>query len=414
MPIVDRFSRNVPPRNNGSANIATSAITQIQRAATQQYENALSVNARPVLYFAKKLSGIRCTCAYGVHQSQLAAPVPNEPVHNLPADGFGSEDFVRSAIAGTSFSINRYGDRPNDLQYAPPPQPATAAAIQKPATQMDEPSTSIVLPADTEDFFETPTGDNVFNEAPKSCGVCMNTGFVGGYDPFNMQRHVYDTQAPWENVVLEQDVRPYAFSQAGNPTTEVLVPRGARNVLALRVWNNREILSGLTLTVNGTPFLRAWRDFPGSRIPVTLTFADSTAEFTHLEVMWDIGMPPLLVEWSKLEYSENLDVLDQINDVQLIVSPRIPSVALYDIIVEDVFNRSWKITDVNTNFDREKHVGGWNTSARVLQKYEIYNLLPHIKLRTYNWANQTLPPLQNVPNIAPVEPYSAGQQTPFR
>ncbi len=414
MPILDRFSRQIPPRNNGSPNIARSAIDQIQRSAAQQYENALSVNARPVLYFAKKLSGIRCTCAYGVHQSALAAAVPDGPVVSALPDGFGSQDFIESAVSGTAFSINRYGARPNDPNFTPPPQAATALASQQSTTDLSDPLRANVDAGETDDFFAAPTGDNLFNEAPKACGVCMNTGFVGGYDPYNMQRHVYDTQADWSNVVPEQTERPNAFSQAGSPSVVVLIPRGARNLLTLRIWNNRNVVKGATLLYGTTLFTQSWQSLRGQRVSLTLSFNDRMQLFTHVELMWDIGMPPIMVEWAKLEYAENLDVIDQINDVQVIVSPRVPTVALYDIIVEDVFNRSWKITDVNTNFDREKHVGGWGASVRVLQRYEIYNLLPHMQLRTYNWANQTITPLQNVPGIAPVEPFSAGQQTPFR
>ncbi len=414
MPVIERFRHSVPPRNNGSANIARSAIDQVQHAAVKQYENALSVNARPVLYFAKKLSGSRCSCVYGMHQEE-GAPITNATgVNKAPPDGFGSEDFIQSALQGTVFSINRYGTRPNDPDFTPPTQSGTAPASQQQTTRLDDLNRPNIVSEDTEDFVSAPVGDNLFNEAPKACGVCMNTGFVGGYDPYNMLRHVYDFQAAWNNIVLLEDERPFSMGQIGNPVVSVLVPRGARNLLALRIWNSREQLSNIDILLNGAPFFNEWREQRGNLVTLSLRFTNKEQTFTHIELMWDIGMPPILVEWSKLEYSENLDVLDQINDVQLIVSAHVPKVSLYDIIVEDVFNRSWKITDVNTNFDREKHVGGWNASARVLQRYEIYNLLPHMKLRTYNWANQTVPFQQNVAGISPVEPFSAGKQTPYR
>ncbi len=415
MPVVDRFMHNRPPRNEGSPNIARSAIDQTLVAATKQYENALSVNARPVLYYARKLSGIRCTCAYGRRQSSSTG-VMNNPgaVSAAEPDGFGTQEFIDSVTQGTAFSINRYGTKPNDPNYQPPPQPATIGAIQRTATQLDDPATTEVDAEDSEDFFETPASENLFNEAPKSCGVCMNTGFVGGYDPRNMLRQVYDAQSAWEGVVGDETSRPFSFELAGTPSIVIKPPRSARNLIALRIWNNREQLTGCDITVNGTPFAKAWRTNLGLDMLVKFKFKDPETRFTHLEVMWDIAMPPIFVEWGKLEFTENLDVVDQINDVQVMIAPSVPSVALYDIIVEDVFNRSWKVTDVNTAFDREKHVNGWGASLRVLQRYEIYNMLPHMKLRTYHWANQTVPTYRTVPGIAPVEPYSAGGQTPFR
>ncbi len=417
MGYVDRFSRNVPPRNNGSPNIARSSIDQVISSAQQQSINALSVNSRPVLYFARKLSGTLCSCGHvAASNPDGTTGLPTTPGnHQAAPDGFGTPEFIGSVLQGTSFTVDRYGVQPaNANQQAKQDGMPWTPLLDRTSTSNQDPLSQTTVDESAEDFLES--ASPLLNEAPKSCGVCMNTGYVGGYDPINMLRVSYSTQAPWTSGVgLDESTRPYSFEVLGVPTLEVLVPKAARNLIALRVWNNRELVPGVGIMVAGVPFTSAWRSAVGGTLLVALDFSKCVEKrFTHLEVMYDIGMPPVLVEWSNLEYSENFEVIDQISDVTLSVAPTVPAVALYDIIVEDTFNRSWKVSNVNTKFDREKHVGGWNISARLIQKFEIYNLLPHMKLRTYHWANQGAQPMPQAPGVAPVNPYAAPQATPFR
>ncbi len=422
MPIVDRFSKAVPPRNNGSPNIARSSIDNLSVAIKQQYENSLSVNARPVLYYSKKLSGKRCTCSHvnttNPDGTSGIVTIPGTVTVLAPQD-FGTQDYIDRVLSGTTFSVDRYGTRPNSTTPITPPEGIPTPILDRTSTQMGDPFSKNVEAESIDDFIETPAGENVLTSGnPTSCAVCLNTGFVGGYDPLNFNRVVFDAQyLGWQNIALDNSVRPFAMISTGALAIMVPVPRGIVRLVTVKLWNNRKpVVNARITTYNSQPLTTTALQAAGSILPLYIDLSDaSTDHFTHLEIMFDIGNPPILVEWNKLQLEENLEVADQINDVSLIVSPSVPQVSLYDIIVEDVFNHSWKITSVGTNFDREKRVFGWGVNARVLQPYELYNLLPHMNLRTSRWANRIMQPLQQEPGVmGPAEPFSPGNSTPNR
>lgn len=417
MGIVDRYSQIVAPKNNGSPSIARSSIDQVIKSAQQQYHNALSVNARPCLYFSRKLSGRLCSCSHAMAVNPNGTTgIPSAPgAQSIAPDKFGSPEFIDTMMQGTSFSVNRYGNRPaNALPLSTDQSMWDPTLDRKSTTEIDEFSSTVIAES-LDDFIEQPAGNNLLNESTKSCSVCMNTGFIGGYDPVNMLRIIYAIQVEWGGVTLDTSRRPAVFQVLFTPALNIIIPKAARNLITLKVWNNRDLVPGVGFYINSCLFTKVWQAQRGSEVRLQLDFSKAPVqEFTHLEVMWDIGMPPVYIEWSNIEYSENLEVEDQISDVNLIIAPTIPVVALYDIIIEDVFNRSWRITNVNTHFDREKHVGGWNVSARLLQKYEIYSILPHMQLRTYWWANQGAQPMPQPVGTMAINPYNANRQGLYR
>lgn len=422
MGIIDRFSRTVAPRNNGSPNIARSAIDNVLVAAKQQYDNALSVNARPVVYYMKKIAGLRCTCSHtstlnpdGLTHGLLSMP---GTVTQVASDGFGSQDFIDGVLEGTSFKINRYGTRPNSLDNIVPQQGPANGILDRKSTDIGDPFSHDIVDQDIEDFIEPSAGENALSSAsPTGCAVCMNTGFVGGYDPFNYKRDIFDAQYEgWLGVSVDKGTRPATLIPINQVSINIQVPRGVVQLVTVKLWNNKELVSNVAVTTtNNQSLATTVIQAAGGDFPLFFDFTNASSQtFTHLEVMYDIGNNPLLVEWSKIVYDENLDVIDQIADVNLIISSSLPQANLYDIIYETTFNRLWKISSGNTNFDREKHVNGWNVNARLIQPYELFSLLPRLDTRRTRWGNRVIQPLQQQPGVAPIDVITAGNTTPYR
>lgn len=432
MALILRNNRSLQPRNNGSVNIARSAIDQTLPRAIRQYENALSVNGFPIIYYRRRNTGLRCTCCGG---QTPTGPVPMTPdvlqpgVTVLDSEGAGTEDFLNSMLQGSVFSIDRYGSRnrmvdanggDNPQRSVPHSPLIQSKEIHNKSGDMDDPFVDQLEPTDTDDLFDTGIENNLaVATATTGCAVCLGTGWVGGYDPSNAMRVVYDTQAPWSgSLLLDQTSAPDRWLLQGDRTVsiKVLMPAGAVGLEAFRVWNNRDQISQVQAwlrTPNGTVLFD--RDVPnfcdGTYKHITLVFSEAVEAFTHLEIQFEMGLSPVYAEWSRLSYNENLQLPENMDTPNLVISPSLPHVSLYDLVTESVYRKIWKITSSNPAFDRERQVNGWEVTARLLQTYELPNLLPRRQERVWYWGNRVAVQPRDVPGTHNNEPYSAVRAT---
>lgn len=437
MPIVDRNNNRPRPRNDGSTNIARSSIDQITPIAMQQQMNALAVDGIPCLYFIKKLSGVPCTCT-----GMNVTPNPDGTVgmpttpgsHTVNPAGFGSQEFIASMTEGTAYTINRYGSRPRHLDAnnidnrdrAHPYSPSNDGVLR--ADGLDDPFARQVDPLDIESDtvdaadlgFDDPVSENVNAAASTTqCAVCMNTGYVGGYDVKNALRVVFDTQAEWRGAVLDASQKPNVFNVSGYAELRMTIPRGARSVHVLRVWNNKEQLAGVNpmLFVNGNwvPFAVGMRSITkGLPTTVRVLFPEGIEQFTHIEFLFDLGMDPVLIGWNRMNYNEDLTRIDMLDDVSVVIPPNVPITSLYDIITEPVYRRAWKVTTTSNAMDRYKKVNGSEATLRVLQPYELQNLLPNLHVSLYYRGDQMVNLRRPQRGEQRAEPYKIEQTTPKR
>lgn len=406
MPVVDRINGLPRPRNDGSARIARSAIDQITPVAVQQQLNALAVDGIPCYYFIRKTSGTVCTCSGLQTQTNPdgsnANVMPTTPgSHTVSPQGFGSEEFMASMLEGTTYKINRYGSRPlhldangNDNKWRAQPKGRfsndgviRAADQSDPfARQIDPITGDAGGDVDTSDLFETAVSQNVNAAAAvTSCAVCLGTGFVGGYDAVNASRIVYDTQANWNaGVILDATQYPAAFNVSGSASLQITIPMGARALSVCRVWNNKDQVTGVTVNVYSkgnwiplTPNLNGVTK--GMPCTLQLVFAPgSTTQITHLELMYDMGLEPVLIGWNRMSFSEDFAKIDQLDDVSVVIPPNVPITSLYDVISEPIYQRTWKVTNTSNAMDRDLKVNGSEASVRVLQPMELVHLLPRM------------------------------------
>lgn len=431
MSLVLRSTRQLQPRNNGSVNVARSAIDHILPRAIRQYENALAVDGFPILYYRKRTTGLRCTCCGGQTPTGVLPMTPDnlEPgLTVLDSEGTGTQAFLDSMLHGSVFSIDRYGSRQSmvDANGGDNPQRSVphSPLVQSKSTHnksgdMDDPFVEQLEPTDVEDLFDTGVENNLaVATATTGCAVCLGTGWVGGYDPSNALRMVYDAQAPWSgDLTLDQTTTPNSLMLNNSETVflSILLPAGVVGVEAFRVWNNRDQISDVAAFIDDNlPIDNTLLPLcDGAYHKLTLVFQD-VPKFTHLELQFELGLAPVYADWSRLSYNENLQVPENLDSANLVISPSLPHVRIYDIVAESVYRKLWLITASNPAFDRERQIHGWEVTARLMQTYELPNLLPRRQDRVwYRGAKTSVQPRDEL-STQVKEPYSAPRANNIR
>lgn len=221
-------------------------------------------------------------------------------------------------------------------------------------------------------------------QGQSGCGVCLGTGFVGGYNLVNGLRLVYDTQHAWgSNGFLLKTDRAPSYFEAGTSAvaqTFILIPLGAASLRALRLWNNKEVQTGYTLEIQVddawvTADARAVMSQADGQLHALRLRAPQGFQFTHLEVVFELKLAPLYVEWNRLTQSENPRLPENTESISVVISPTVPQVNIYDILIDSTYHRVWKITSVTNFRDRRLRVHGWEVQLRLVQEFEYPQLL---------------------------------------
>lgn len=417
MAFVNRYSRRPAPNNRNVVDTARSTIDALTPVMQERGENALRVNGYPVLYYSRMTFGLQCTCSR-VTPSSVVAPTgvdpqsiegpdlekgfPTKPgVSVLDPQGMGTDEYISSVLNGSVVYIDRYGARNNDMpthnvcnpQRSEPHSPLIKSDKGIHSPDMDDPFAAIIDDdMDTNAFLNGPGsgadgmdsifGDSINSNAAQGCGVCLGTGFVGGYTLLNGNRTIVDTQANWtvRNFSMTAD-HPKAFvSGDGQAYAEVrlVLPRGAVHVDALRVWNNRTVVDDAVIYVDDvelseTQSLQLYCD--GGVHRIRIVFDNDEASFTHLELQLDNAAQPVYVEFSRLSQTENLELPENYDPQNLMISAHVPKVSIYDILIDTTYERAWKIVSSQNLIDRNRNPYGWESIARLVQRFELASLL---------------------------------------
>lgn len=402
MAFKQRLNGFQQPSNSGSVSIARSTLDQIIPMAQRRYNNALSVNGFPVLYYQHKTHGIRCTCCSD-------KPINADSGETLNSKNFSSKEYVNSLLSASTVRINRYGSRETLAEEVTPQTELNLndsnskefSNLFKSLSTTNK-STDLSLGSDEVEGFDSNDlfGDNsdiLSNTLSEStgCGVCLGSGWVGGYNLLNGARFVFDTQyTGWVPTDLMQvtHLKPNVFKPL-KPSIEInlLLPRCVSNIDALRLFSNRKQITDVSFQVYDET-TATWVSLENIRnlLPhcdgvvhkLRVTFGNSLAKdlknvnFTHLEFQVDIGSDPLYVEWNRLIETQNLSLPENFEPIQVIVSPMVPTVRMFDVVSEPYYGRVWKVTTSLDFYDREKNSNGWEAQIRLLQKYELQSILP--------------------------------------
>jgi hypothetical protein len=386
------------PRNRGAERIARSALDGLIPAIQEQQHNALAVDGYPVVFYKKLNGGLRCTCVTadpGAENGETNE-LPTEPgMKVLRPDGSGTELYIQQTLHGAAVRIDPYTSRKTDTRTNPQrtfPHSPHLQSQSKTAKRgkQDDPLGQQVEPFDTDDLFNA-EGLAAINSsllganAVEGCGVCLGTGFVGGYQPLNGWRQVFDCQYPsivrGASIQIEEHPNRFNCNGGGTVQFEIALPVGAHAVDCVRLWNNGQQVTadiqfeihdgsgwiGLTADTllgncNGTP----------KQIKV---MALEDLVFTHLEIQLDLNTGPLYVGWPRQTESQDLTLAENLDPVQIVLSPYIPSVRMFDVVAEQKNGRPWLITNSTDLTDRELSPHAWEATARLIQKHEYtFNL----------------------------------------
>ena len=390
------------PRNNGSVNIARSAIDQTLPRALRQYENALAVDSTPITYYRRRNSGLKCSCQGAILPNALAVLSMEPGIAVLDAKGNGTQDYIQSMLQGSVFSIDRYGSRPHQFdgagednpQRSVPHSPLKQSGFtHNKATDLDDPFAEQVEDGSIEDLFDTGVENNLaVATATAGCAVCIGTGWVGGYDPSNALRLVYDARADWSGeFILDSSTAPVRLLPTGTRVLEINVfaPAAVIGIEALRVWSDKTCVSEILVekVVNGVASSITTGLVGGTTTRLRITLGETVAYVTHLELQFELGLTPVYANFSRLSYSENLQLPENLDTANLVLSPSLPHVQLYDVLADGMYRRLWKISAVNPAIDRERQINGWEATARIIQTYELINLLPKRRTRVHYKGN---------------------------
>ena len=139
-------------------------------------------------------------------------------------------------------------------------------------------------------------------------------------------------------------------------------------------------------------------------------FPDSNDNaFTHLELQFDLSSNPVYAEFSRLSLTENNELPENIDPQSLVLSPYIPQVQIYDLIIDSTYERVWKITNVQNLVDRTKNPYGWDVTARLVQRFELPSLL---FLRRIEQRHNKFAQPHRIPDaVADYDPYIDADQS---
>lgn len=401
MPIQHRSNRVLHARNSKSVAIAQQKIQQVADMAQEQYVNALAVNGYDALIYNRLTSGRRCTCSTVFNHAATQV---------LDSNGHATEAHIQSLLTGAEFSIEDYG-----VQVNPKPS-ATGIQMIKSLSPEDYPVESIygrhkVSPEMSDplatDVVETQNLEDAFAEVnlgavtAQKCALCYGSTYVGGYSLHNGNRFVLDATYPTCELMgytVANETYPNLLKRTDNSgyiAFIVTLPVGVVSVDRIKVWNNSTELNSYALRI-GTNLTNLTTLDTGTILEYAtgtpcLIVVSEVDDFSHVELQFNMSTVPTYIEYPRLSKTGDLSVLEAIDSVQIIVSPLVPSVQPWDIIVDNVFKKSWRVTSSNWFNDRNLNVHGWDVQARLVQSYEVFTGLSGRFLNTTRYVSTRLP-----------------------
>lgn len=418
MPIISRTTNKVQPANTRSVDVAKSTLRDLIPVQQRRYANAFEVDGHEVIVYNRLHSGMKCSCQ--AHGKSLATI--------LDEDGKMPQGTINEFLTGgMEFRVQRYGTRSpiredlRDADDAPLDHEgqqregmrkgskriagadyivANNEDIDEVADILDEgsavngPARAETLEDDIGDF----DGYQSLNDTP--CGVCLGTGYVGGFSVLNGYRVILGTTAlpkPAVKGTIEANVSPHAFF-ATEVTFTVVLPKHVVDIDAFRVWNNFEIVSPKELLIDGLPystgvFLAKCDGLPHQ---VKVKF-DELTTWTHVEIQANQTRHPVRVEFPKFTFNDRLELQNPTDDVSLAASPLIPRLLREDIIADSTSGHLFLVGSATSWATRNRNQLGWDCNARVVQPSELLAALPRRKNVAPKSTNLVLSDKQGTP-----------------
>lgn len=376
MPVRTPSNRRLHPQNTKVVDKAIDRIKTIAPIQQEKYWNAFKVNGYTCLVYNKLRAGRKCSCS---------TVIKSDPM--LDEDGNASKADIHKALTGgLAFGVSEYAETSQRIGESTVIRELDTQA--KPrldvTTDLASPQQGTVEPDEfSMDFVEM----DISALSNNRCGICYGSGYVGGYNLCFGNRFVFDTTYEAKNQfgfsIAQQNV-PYSFVNAGSEESyvdfTVTLPAALVGIDRLSVWNNTQLVTSARIQAGLN--VASLQEVEEKDLQVFCTGTpiiirvSNVSEFTHLEIQINSSEEDTYLEYPRLTETGDLSVLDATQSVQINVSPKILDIRPWDIIVDTTLKRIWRVTDANYFHDRNYNIHGWDVSARVVQVYERFSILP--------------------------------------
>ncbi len=386
-PVVTNNNRGLQARNTRSVSVAQNYIQRAAPIFQQQVTNSLSVNGYDSIIYNKLYGGRKCSCSTRVKESPMI----------LDSEGNATQEHINSLLSGTDFGVSSYND-----VFSNNPAGSTQDSVNAENPFIEETLTDVgvdyseeeelLIGEDASNYY---LEDNLAATSSGRCGVCYGNSFVGGFNVFNATRIVLDTtvfSSPSQTiipgslspglfgVVIDTTQSPYRFqldSLSSYVCFKITIPVGVVSVDSLRVLDNFQYLNTATILIADAtrPTFVALSSSNimsyATGLPCWIQVS-AVQQFTHLEIQLNMTDIPTYIEYPRLTKTGDLSVLDTTESVSISISPLVPIIQPWDIIVDNVYGKHWRVTSVQNFVDRNFNIFGWDVQARVVQEYELY------------------------------------------
>jgi len=388
MPVRIPSNRNLGPRNRRTVTVAQNAIKRVAPMAQEQYDNAIQVNGYECLIYQRLENGRKCSC------SKAAKVLPTV----LDEEGNATQEHINSLLTGQAFGIDEYGSQPNNK--------TTGNSYTSPAPNEDdfpileEKSTNRNITPDDVNAVELEqfNDDDFILEQDAAmgsmgrCGVCFSSSYVGGYNLFNGIRLVYDTTYFDSNQKGTSKTYKATINKSQAPNTfeindidgyvefDIVIPKNVIDVHFIRVFNNFDVIPQALIQIKNS----SMSDFIDLNTSNVFSFAtglpcsiriSKLAVFTHVELQFAATYEDTKIEYPRITKTGDVSVIEGIDSVTLVASPKVTDLKPWDIIADGVFGKLWRVTNANLFNDNHLNNHGWDIQARLVQSYEVQSYL---------------------------------------
>lgn len=387
MPIVQPPKRNLGPKNRRTVEVAQNTIQRVAPLAQEQYNNALRVNGYDAIIYNRLFNGRKCSCSKAAKVSPTV----------LDDDGNATQEHINTMLTGTRFGIKDYNvgtsENPNVFSFDQTQANTEVLQNENVNTMLPDlanPRVTTVIAEEDDYMLEPDLGSDMAGK----CGVCYGNSYVGGYNVFNGSRTVLDTtfftqpdlKIPYASssdasILNTECPNKFELGDSGYIVFQTIIPKNTIALDSMRVFDNFQEVRRVRLEIkhpNDVSFVTLSPmnilNF-ATGLPVQLKVSGVSC-FTHVELQFNLSEVIAYVEYPRLTKTGDLSVLDAIDGVSLVVGPLVPSVQPWDVIVDNVFKRAWRVTSSNWFNDRTMNIHGWDIQARLVQEYELQFNLP--------------------------------------
>jgi len=397
MPIVHRTNNRVLPANARAADVAKDTINRILPVQNRKYDAAFQVDGYSGVLYHRLGKGFSCACSS--HKKQLTS--------RLGEDGKADEGTINELLTGgLPFGVRAYGSRQDVLEidsslFATPrtdspsvtarssitgshlerwaPSELTQAGVSTVIDDGEGPNGPVAMTSDLQDFAES-VDLSIHSNMDVSCPVCFGTGFVGGFSVFNGWRR---SLVPYEPTCTLPPAATLSYDNGpcsvltDTLTWTVTLPKGCVSVDAFRLFNGEEAVPANFFVDNrllvSAQDIAQFCDGVSHEIRVDL---GEERVVTHLEIQINQSANSANFAFPKTSRSSNTSLLDSTDEVSVVFSPLVSLVRPLDIVFETTTGRFFRVTSCSEWRDARSYVLGWESSLRVTQPQELFNLLP--------------------------------------